>query len=86
KNGSAAKRFADAILEAARWANAHRAESAKILEKHSRADAAVVGRMRRATYGERFDPKSLQAVIDTAVRFKFLKQSFPAQDLIDANL
>jgi NitT/TauT family transport system substrate-binding protein len=86
KNPAAAKKFADAILEAGKWANAHRAESAKILDAHSRADAAVIARMRRAVYGERFDAKALQSVVDAAVRFKALGKSFNAGDLIDATL
>ncbi|HEX3549095.1 MAG TPA: ABC transporter substrate-binding protein [Candidatus Elarobacter sp.] len=85
KNGTAAKRFADAVLEAGRWANTHRAESAKILERHSRADAAVLARMRRAVYGERFDAKALQGVVDAAVRYKALARSFNAEELY-ANL
>jgi NitT/TauT family transport system substrate-binding protein len=86
KNPSAAKRFAEAILEAGRWANAHHAESAKIFARHSKAEPAVIDRMVRATYGERFDPSSLQAVIDSAVRFKILPKSFPPSEVIDANL
>jgi NitT/TauT family transport system substrate-binding protein len=86
KNPATAKKFADAVLEAGKWANAHRSESAKILDKHSRADAAVIGRMRRAVYGERFDTKGLQSVIDAAVHFKALTKSFNAGDLIDASL
>lgn len=86
KNRAAAKGFADAIYEAARWANTHRAESAKILDKHSKADAAVIARMRRATYGEKFDQKSLQTVVDSAVRYKGLAQSFNAGELIDGTL
>lgn len=86
KNPSAAKRFAEAVAEAGRWANAHHAESAKIFARHSKADPAVIARMTRATYGERFDPKGMQAVIDTAVRYKVLAKSFPATELYDAAL
>jgi NitT/TauT family transport system substrate-binding protein len=86
KNSSAAKRFVEAIAEAGRWANAHHAESAKIFERHSKAEPAVIERMMRATYGSRFEPQSMQAVIDTAVRYKVLARSFPAGELYDANL
>jgi len=86
KNPETAKKFAAAIYEAAKWANTHRAESAKILAKHSKADPAVIARMRRVTYGENFDPKSMQAVIDEAVRYKGLTKSFPAAELFDATL
>jgi NitT/TauT family transport system substrate-binding protein len=86
KNPAVAKKFAEAIYEAAKWANAHRAESAKILDKHSKADASVIARMRRATYGEKFDIATLQTVVDSAVRYKGLSKSFPAQELIDGDL
>jgi NitT/TauT family transport system substrate-binding protein len=86
KNPATAKKFVDAIYEAGKWANTHRAESAKILDKHSRADASVVARMRRASYGERFDAKAMQSMIEAAVHFKALGKSFNAGDLIDAGL
>ena len=84
KNSATAKKFADAVLEAGKWANAHRTESAKILDKHSRADASVVARMRRAVYGERFDVKAIQGVIDAAVHFKSLSKPFSAGEVIGA--
>jgi NitT/TauT family transport system substrate-binding protein len=86
KNPTVAKRFADAIYEAAKWANTHHAESAKILDAHSKAGASVIARMRRATYAERFDTKGLQAVVDAAVRYKGLAAPFAAGDLVVASL
>ncbi|HTJ24849.1 MAG TPA: ABC transporter substrate-binding protein [Candidatus Limnocylindria bacterium] len=86
QNPSAAKRFADAIAQAGRWANAHHAESAKIFARHSKVEPAVIARMRRATYGERFDPTAMQHVIDTAARYNVLARTFSAQELIDAHL
>jgi hypothetical protein len=46
----------------------------------------VIARMRRATYGERFDPTAMQHVIDTAARYNVLARTFSAQELIDAHL
>jgi NitT/TauT family transport system substrate-binding protein len=86
KNPESAKKFADAIYEAGKWANTHRVESAKIFAKHSKVDSTVIARMRRATYGEKFDGKSLQAVLDEAVRYKGISKSFPATELYDATL
>jgi NitT/TauT family transport system substrate-binding protein len=83
KNPAAAKNFAAAIGEAAVWANAHRAESAKIFAKHSKVEPAVIDRMTRATYGRTLDAKDMQSVIDAAVRYQGLKKPFPAQELID---
>jgi NitT/TauT family transport system substrate-binding protein len=82
KNGPTAKNFADAIYEASKWANTHRADSAKILAKHSKVDAGVIARMRRATYGDKFDTKALQTVIETAVRYHGLSKSFDANEVI----
>jgi NitT/TauT family transport system substrate-binding protein len=86
KNPSAAKRFADAIREAAVWANGHRAESAKILEKHARLQMSALDRMTRATYATSFDANAMQQAIDTATRYKALAQSFPASEIYDASL
>ena len=86
KNPAAAKKFADAIVEAAAWANAHHAESAKILEKHSKIEPAVIERMTRATYATKFDPKTMQEVVDTAVRYKAVKSGFAASEMYAANL
>lgn len=86
KNRTSAKAFADAILEAGRWANTHRAESAKILEKHSRIEAAVIEHMTRATYATKFDPKTMQQTLETAVRYKALPKAFPVAEISDAAL
>ena len=86
KNHDTAKNFAAAIREAGAWANAHRTESAKILQAHSKVDPAVLARMRRATYGQAFDAPSLQRVVDDAVRYKGLDRPVTAGELFDANL
>ncbi len=85
KNPGTAKKFADAIYEAAAWANTHHAESAKILEKHSKIDPSVIGRMTRATYATKFDPKTMQEVVDTAVRYKAIQKGFAASEMYAAN-
>jgi NitT/TauT family transport system substrate-binding protein len=85
-NSATAKKFADAVYEAGKWANTHRPESAKILERHAKADPTIVTRMRRATYGEKFDTNSMQTVIDSTARYKGLAKSFPAGELIDADI
>jgi NitT/TauT family transport system substrate-binding protein len=81
KNQSAAKRFTDAIHEAAVWANSHHAESAKILEKHSRIPASVIEHMTRATYATSFDGNAMQRAIDTAAHYKAIAKPFPASEI-----
>ncbi len=49
-NPDVARRFADAIYDAGKWANAHPSDSAAILAKYAKGDAAVFRSMHRATY------------------------------------
>lgn len=73
------KKFADAIGEASDWANTHRAESAAILERYSK--ATVLPTTHRALYHDTLRASDLQPVIDIAAKYGLIKKSFPAQDL-----
>jgi NitT/TauT family transport system substrate-binding protein len=75
-----AKRFNAAIAEAARWANAHHAESAPILAKYTKIQATPA--MNRATFAERLDPAQIQPLVDAAAKYKVIKAAFPAAALI----
>jgi NitT/TauT family transport system substrate-binding protein len=70
-----AKRFQSAMRETAAWANAHPAESAKILAKYTKVSPALLGTMARATYSEQVDPREIQPVVDSAAK---LGSSTPA--------
>lgn len=78
------RRFNAAIAQAARWANANRAASARILEKYSGVPAAQM--VHRVHYYERVDPASIQPLIDAAAKYGTLKASFPATDIIAPGL
>jgi NitT/TauT family transport system substrate-binding protein len=82
KNPVAVARFADAILETARWANRNHAASAQILKKFSRITPEVIDTMTRATFSERFDPALFQAIIDVSAKYKFIDRGFPAAEII----
>jgi NitT/TauT family transport system substrate-binding protein len=75
-----ARRFAAAIAQTATWANAHQAESARILEKYTK--IAIRSGMRRATWAERLDPAQVQPLIDASARTNVLRAPFPAAELI----
>ncbi len=81
-NPVAARAFADAILEAARWANRNHQASAEILKKYSRVPPDVVDTMTRATFAEHLDAKLFQPVIDEAAKYKVLDHRFPADEII----
>ena len=74
------RRYVAAIEETARWANAHQAESAKILMAQSKVQ--ITAATKRVIYGEKLDVKEIQASIDAAARYKVVKTVFPAEDLI----
>ncbi len=81
-SGDGGKRFSAAILETARWANAHRAETAPILAKRSGLEESLIRSMTRATYGERLVAEQIQPVLDVAVKYGSLKESLKAKDLL----
>jgi NitT/TauT family transport system substrate-binding protein len=74
------KRFAAAIADASRWANAHHAESAKILEKYTK--QPISPNIRRVRWAERLDPADAQPLIDASAKYKVLKAAFPAAEFI----
>lgn len=82
-NPDVARRFAAAIYEAGRWANAHPDESAAILAKYAKGDAAVFRTMHRATYTDsNVDPRLLQPILDAGAQTGMLSSTVKAADLI----
>ena len=80
----AVRRFNAAMIEAAKWGNANRAASAKILEKYSGVPAGDM--VHRVRYYERLDPATIQPLIDIAAKYGTLKASFPAANIIAPGL
>lgn len=82
KNPALVRQFADAIYATAKWANAHRDETAPIIAKYSKIDPAVTARMTRATYAEKLDPVEVQPTFDVSYKFKLIDSPVKAADLI----
>jgi NitT/TauT family transport system substrate-binding protein len=81
-NPEVARRFADAIYDAGKWANAHKSESAAILAKYAKGDAALFRSMHRATYPTSLDPKLLAPPIDAGFHTGLLPSAVNAADLV----
>jgi len=82
-NPDLARRFADAIYEAGRWANSHHDESAAILAKYAKGDPAVFRTMRRATYTDSaLDPRLIQPPLDAGFQTGMLPTAVKASDLV----
>ena len=82
KNPDVARRFREAMLEAAKWGNKNHKASAEIFKQYSKAPPEIIDTMTRATFAERFDPELFQPVINAAAKYKFIDKAFPANDII----
>ncbi len=78
----AAKRFARAIYEAGRWANAHQDLSAALLAKHAKMDVETIRASARAPYASSLDVSLLQPLLDLAYRYHALGRRVDAAALI----
>ena len=83
RNPQAVKKFTQVIYATARWANTHRADSAKILVKYAQLDPAVVRDMARCQYAENLDVKLIQPALDAAAHYGALDRPIGAADIID---
>lgn len=82
-NADVVRRFNRVVREAATYANVHRTETAAIQSGYSGVDLQTVLHSVRAVYDEQpIVPQDLQALIDTAVRYKVINQPFAAKELI----
>ena len=79
-----AARFRNAIQAAAVWANDKRNDRASgaILARYSPIDAALIGKMRRASFATRLRPVLAQPWIDVFAEFDVIPASFSANDLV----
>jgi NitT/TauT family transport system substrate-binding protein len=72
--------FAKAIYQAAKWANAHQAESAAILEEATKVHMDRTDH--RVPFAEGLIPGDVQKVIDVSAKYGILKSAFPATQII----
>jgi NitT/TauT family transport system substrate-binding protein len=81
-NPEVARRFADAIYDAGKWANSHPSESAAILAKYAKGDVALFRTMHRATYASSLSPQMLQPPLDAGLHTGLLSKAVSASDLV----
>ena len=83
RNPEALRRFATAMQQAARWANAHQKESAAILVKYTKITPETAATMSRAHYDENdhLEVRYLQPLVDILAKYGKTQQA-PAADLI----
>jgi len=81
-NPAVVKNFTIALKEAARYCNAHHAETIDLIAKFTSLEPSQVQKMTRVEQGTTLDPRLIQPVIDAAVKYKFTADAFNARDLI----
>jgi ABC-type nitrate/sulfonate/bicarbonate transport system substrate-binding protein len=81
-NAPVAKRFAAAIYETARWANANRGRSAEILQKYAKIDPAVIAKMTRTDFTDTLTPQLIEPSLDWAYRAKFIERRVLPSEMI----
>jgi NitT/TauT family transport system substrate-binding protein len=81
QNGALAARLAGAIKETARWANAHRSDSAAICSRYSSIPLDVVKAMNRVRYGE-MSAQLVQPVLDAAYKDNMIERPVDAGRVI----
>ena len=61
------------MTETARWANAHRVETGKLLASRLKLTPAVTGAMSRTEYAETLTPETIQPPLDVAAKYGIIK-------------
>jgi NitT/TauT family transport system substrate-binding protein len=72
--------FAKTMYQAAKWANAHQAESAAILEEATKVHMDRTDH--RVPFAESLIPGDVQKVIDVTAKYGILKTAFPAGQIL----
>ena len=81
-NMPTARKFATAIYESARWANANHAGSAAILEKYAKLDPAILAKMSRCDFADKLTPELIAPSLDWAYKMKFLERRVSPSEMI----
>lgn len=85
RNPDLARRFITVMQRTAKWANAHRKETAAMLGRYSKIPPELIATMERARYDEDLGvpAKSVAPVIDVMVRYGRLKAMAPSDVVWD---
>jgi NitT/TauT family transport system substrate-binding protein len=82
KNAPLAKRVAATLYDTARWANANKDESAKLLATHSRVTPETAAKMTRCIYAETIVPALIDPLLADAYKAKLTDRLVTAAELI----
>jgi NitT/TauT family transport system substrate-binding protein len=75
-------RFAKVIAEAARYSNAHEAETVPLFVNASGMDPRLANQMHHTYSALTFDPAQIQPIIDVAAKYKVIPAAFDAREML----
>ena len=81
-HADAVARFKVAMLETARWANAHRTESIPLISSYTKVPPEVVAEEPPIFYAEDMTVKDFQPLLDKAWKYGFLQHPLPMSELM----
>jgi NitT/TauT family transport system substrate-binding protein len=81
-NADAVGRFASAMRESSRWANANQAKSGAILLEVTKMDPALFASVVRTKFADRLAAADVQPQVDLAAHYGLFAQTFSAAELI----
>jgi NitT/TauT family transport system substrate-binding protein len=81
-NPAVVRSVSQALKKAADYCNAHHAQTADLIAKFTSLEPAQVAKMTRVEQGTTLDPKLVQPVIDTMLRYKTLAQPIDVHDVL----
>jgi NitT/TauT family transport system substrate-binding protein len=84
-NTDLVRRFSRVVYDTARWANAHRPETAAILAKYAKIDLAVIQRMTRSAFATSLDPGQFQPVLTAMYKFGAIDKPMFADTILAKN-
>lgn len=82
KHPDLVKAFQRVAADAARYTNAHHAETAAMLSEASKMPLATIQKMSRVDTALELDPTIIQPIIDASAKYKLLPHGFPAKELV----
>ena len=81
-NRDATRRFVQALLKTADWANKNPAEVTTLLGQLTKVDPAALMAYHRVSYSTSSDPRLVQPVIDAIAKYGFISHAFPATEMV----
>lgn len=80
-NAALAHRLSTALYAAARWANAHRPETAVIESRYTKLPLDVAQTMARNVFATSFEPQLMQPVLDIATKYQLMTRAVRASEI-----